>query len=325
LDDVINEIKKTIIMPFVYKEVYAKFPAWHPIKGALFYGPPGCGKTMLGKAIAYEMAELKKQKGDKDASGYFMYLAGPEFLQELVGAGERKVREVFGAARETSGEKGDPVVVFIDEPESVFKQRGTGISTDANDSITNQFLAEIDGMKPLDNVIILLATNRPELLDSAVIRPGRIDRKIKIPRPNQKSAEDIFKIYLKGMPLKPIGKGKQEELYAAFAAKEIYEKPRPLMEIKYADGTKGIVHYKDIFSGASVVSIIRRATGAVIEREIATGKNEELTKEDLVMAIEAEFNENKGLSNLVTKDDLKRITGENYSNKQIIGVVPLYS
>ncbi len=322
LEQTICKIKETVEQPFLYKEVYSKFPTRQPPKGVLIFGPPGCGKTMIGKAIAYNLAVRMREKENKDVNGYFLYVAGPEFLQRFVGVGEAKVRELFGNARETAAQNGDPVVIFVDEPEAVLRQRGTGKSSDAHDSIVNQFLVEMDGLNSLENVMVLLATNRHELLDSAVVRPGRIDKKIYVPRPDQQGAESIFSIYLKDLPLHRKGfNSKPVKQYAQHAASQVFEKPRPVLEVKYMDGNSDTIHYKSMFSGASVVSIVNRAIDFAINRGIK-GKSSEIVLDDLTDAVEMEYEENRALHNQFTPNDMRDVVGDNF--KQIVEVTAAY-
>jgi proteasome-associated ATPase len=194
LENTISTIRQAIEDPVKYREIYAKFPNKKNAQGLLLYGPAGCGKTMLGKAVAYNLALSKKERDGGELNGYFMYVAGPEFLQKFVGTGEAKVREMFATARETAAENGDPVVIFIDEPEAVLKKRGSGISSDASDSIVNQMLCELDGLRSRDNIYLILASNREDIIDPAILRPGRIDKKIYVPRPSKESAGKIFEI-----------------------------------------------------------------------------------------------------------------------------------
>jgi proteasome-associated ATPase len=327
LEATIEDIKTTIELPFTHRDLYAKFPHKKLAKGILLYGPPGCGKTMLGKGIAYNLALRKKQRDGGELNGYFLYAAGPEFLQKYVGTGEEKVREMFGCARETAAKNGDPVVIFIDEPEAVLRNRGSGISSDAPDSIVNQFLVEMDGLKPLDNIVVLFATNRPEMLDSALIRPGRVDRKIYVPRPDQGGAEKIFEIYLKDVELsKPRlfsgGADKIRAEYAKYAAQEVFSPERAILQITYQDGQCQNLNYGNIFSGASAVSIVGRATDYALKRAIEGGDHR-LTKDDLVAAVDSEYRENRALHNLVSKEDVKAVAGQRF--QQIARVHPLYA
>ena len=322
LEQTIEELREAIEFPFVYKEFYARFPGRQNPKGALLYGPPGCGKTLLSKAVAYNIALNKQKKNGGELNGYFLYASGPEFLQKYVGEGEAMVRELFANGREASSENGDPVVICLDEPEYILRKRGTGISTDATDSLVNQFLAEIDGLKPLENLIVLLATNREDLMDPAILRPGRIDRKIYVPRPNKEASEKIFEIYLKDMPLDkelPDTNHTPQKLYAMQAASAIFDQTLPILNILYNDDTHDILEYKHIFSGASVVSIVSRAVDYAIKRGRKTA-SAMLNLQDILEAIGKEYLENRTMPNIATEADIKTIA----KDKKIVDVEVLY-
>ncbi|HLC73496.1 MAG TPA: AAA family ATPase [Candidatus Nanoarchaeia archaeon] len=325
LEQTIEEIRDTVELPFLHRDIYRKFPNKKPAKGILLYGPPGCGKTMLGKALAYNLASRHAELNGGETNGYFLYTAGPEFLQKFVGTGEEKVRKLFAGARETTSINGDPVVLFIDEPETILRQRGTGISSDATDSLVNQFLVEMDGLNPLENIVVLLATNREDLLDGAIVRPGRIDRKIYVPRPNRDAAAAIFNIYLSDIPLeKKVGQSREttQKEMTEYAASEVFDVERPILRITYNDGKFTLLEYKHIFSGASVVSIVGRATDYAIKRAIK-GKKAELKTEDLSAAVNIEYLENRSLTNQVTPDDIRRLAKDKY--EFITDVRPAYN
>ena len=191
LEETVAKVRQEIEEPFIHKGVFAKYGR-KSAKGILLYGPPGCGKTMVAKSIAYSLAQASRGTGSASTNGHFIKINGPEILDKWVGNSEANIRRIYEAARETASENGSPVVVFIDEAESVLKTRGRGISTDVYDSIVPQFLAEMDGLNGHSNVITVLATNREDVIDPAVLRDGRVDRRIKVSRPNQKGAGEIF-------------------------------------------------------------------------------------------------------------------------------------
>lgn len=317
LERTIEQIRDSIETPFIHRELFSKYPNKRPPRGVMLYGPPGCGKTLLGKAVAYNLAARMSEQSGKKLDGHFLYVAGPEFLQKYVGTGEERIRELFGSAREVAKENGEPVVMFIDEAEGVMRKRGTGISTDATDSLVEQFNAEMDGMDPLGNVIVLLASNRQDIIDPAILRPGRVDRKIYVPRPNQAGAEQIFRIYLKDQPLAPEkkifrGAARSEDLtsdFARHAAAAVFTEDMPMVHLFYADGTRDTMHYRHIFSGASVVSVVDRASERALKRAIGGG-DYRLTRGDLSAGVKDEYLENRGLPNLVTRDDIRQAAGE---------------
>ena len=305
LDSVIDTIRAEIEEPFQYKDTFQRYGR-KPAKGILLFGPPGCGKTMVAKSIAYSLSQLA---GTEGKTGHFINVKGPEILDKWVGNSEGNIRRIYSAARETASETKSPVVVFIDEAESVLKRRGSGISTDVYDSIVPQFLAELDGINGNGNVITVLATNREDILDPAVVRDGRIDRRIKVPRPNREGAEEIFNLYLAGKPIEGnlLGKKSPERL-AREITQEIYD-PKNIA-YRIMDPRKGQIGeftYSNLVSGAMIKGIVDRACGYAIRREIDTKKKNGLSKTDLQRAVKEEFADTIDFTQALVADDWQNV------------------
>ncbi len=319
LDTQIESIRDAIEMPYLYPDEYREFDLTPP-KGVLLYGPPGCGKTLIARAVANNLAESIRQKtGRDDVRGYFINIKGPELLNKYVGETERKIREVFQKARDKSKE-GYPVVIFFDEMDSLFRSRGMGISSDMESTLVPQFLAEIDGVENLRDVIVIGASNRQDLLDPAVLRPGRLDIKIKIDRPNMDGAKDIFAIYL--TPDLPFAKEEidkfdgdtdsiSEHLISA-AVDEMYATTdeNRFIEVIYTRGERETLFFKDFVSGAMIRNIVSRAKKTAIKRLIdSEGKEKGISLGDLKAAIREEYHENEDLPNTTNPDDWAKISG----------------
>jgi proteasome-associated ATPase len=319
LDTQIEAIRDAVELPYLYPNEYKEFNL-SPPKGVLLYGPPGCGKTLIARAVASSIAErVRKETGRDDVRGYFINIKGPELLNKYVGETERKIREVFQKARDKSSE-GFPVIIFFDEMDSLFRSRGMGISSDMESTLVPQFLAEIDGIENLRDVIVIGASNRQDLLDPAVLRPGRLDVKIKIDRPNLKGAKDIFAIYLTpGLPFsenvcqkfdgdtQAIAKHFIEE-----AANEMYATTdeNRFIEVTYARGERETLFFKDFVSGAMIENIVSRAKKAAIKRFIASDRIDKgMRLEDIKAAIREEYHENEDLPNTTNPDDWAKISG----------------
>jgi len=303
LGDVIKKIRQEVEEPFIHKEIYARYGR-DPVKGILLYGPPGCGKTLIAKAIAYNISKVN----GNDAKGYFIRINGPELLDKWLGNTEANIRRIYGVAREIASEKKGLVVVFIDEAESILKSRGTGISTDAYDSIVPQFLAEMNGTHNDSNILTLLATNREDILDPAVLRDGRIDRRIKIPRPDKDGIAEILQIYLKGVPIsKDVGKDINKLSYA-LAENICDEKNLAYSVIFPAHGLLGNFSYRHLVSGALLKGSIDRASSFAIAREINNGAKG-ISRSDLEQAIKDELTENTGFSQTLVKEDWEDVFG----------------
>jgi proteasome-associated ATPase len=319
LDTQIEAIRDAIEMPYLYPDEYREFDLTPP-KGVLLYGPPGCGKTLIARAVANNLAESIRQKtGRDDVRGYFINIKGPELLNKYVGETERKIREVFQKARDKSKE-GYPVVIFFDEMDSLFRSRGMGISSDMESTLVPQFLAEIDGVENLRDVIVIGASNRQDLLDPAVLRPGRLDIKIKIDRPNIDGAKDIFAIYL--TPDLPFAKQEIEkfdgntdsisEHFISAAVDEMYatKDENRFIEVTYTRGERETLFFKDFVSGAMIRNIVSRAKKTAIKRLIdSEGKEKGISLDDLKTAIREEYRENEDLPNTTNPDDWAKISG----------------
>jgi proteasome-associated ATPase len=312
----IETIKDAVELPYLYAD-YFKEHKLAPPKGVLLYGPPGCGKTMIAKAVANNLAEKISEKRGEKIKGFFLNIKGPELLNKYVGETERKIREIFVKAKEKASED-VPVVVFFDEMDALFRTRGTGISSDMESTIVPQLLAEIDGVEGLKNVIVIGASNRQDLIDPAVLRPGRLDVKIKVERPDRGAAAEIFGKYLTtDLPiaraeLASAGGTVDDAARAliATAVDAMYDvgEQNRFLEVTYANGEKETLYFKDFASGAMIESIVRRAKKLALKRYIGTGEKG-ITGEDLVSAVREEFRENEDLPNTSNPDDWAKIAG----------------
>jgi proteasome-associated ATPase len=319
LDTQIEAITDAVELPFLYRELFQEHKLPAP-KGILLYGPPGCGKTLIAKAVANSLAKkVGEVTGDREARSYFLNIKGPELLNKYVGETERQIRLVFQRAREKS-EEGVPVIVFFDEMDSLFRTRGTGISSDMESTIVPQLLAEIDGVETLKNVIVIGASNREDLIDPAILRPGRLDVKIKIERPDRDAAAQIFARYLTAdLPLdsdevRSMGGGDREKCVRRMIEDTVAEMYRAdednqFLEVTYQNGDKETMYYKDFASGAMVENIVRRAKKLAIKRAIS-GQGRGVRTEDLVASIKQEYKEHEDLPNTTNPDDWAKISGK---------------
>ena len=308
LDEQIEQIADAVELPFLHQELFAEHRLPAP-KGILLYGPPGCGKTLIAKAVANSLAKkVAAATGDEKGRSYFINIKGPELLNKYVGETERQIRLVFQRAREKS-EEGWPVIVFFDEMDSMFRTRGSGISSDMESTIVPQLLAEIDGVEGLRNVIVIGATNREDLIDPAILRPGRLDVKIKIERPNAEAAAQIFARYLTNDI--PIAEGENIDDMIKTTVEEMYreDESNRFLEVTYQNGDKEILYYKDFASGAMIENIVRRAKKLAIKRVINGGERGVRT-EDLVASIKQEYKEHEDLPNTTNPDDWAKISGK---------------
>ncbi|MGH9076547.1 MAG: proteasome ATPase [Acidimicrobiales bacterium] len=319
LDDQIEAITDAVELPFLHRELFVshRLP---PPKGILLYGPPGCGKTLIAKAVANSLAKkVAEISGDSAARSYFLNIKGPELLNKYVGETERQIRLVFQRAREKS-EEGVPVIVFFDEMDSLFRTRGTGISSDMESTIVPQLLAEIDGVETLKNVIVIGASNREDLIDPAILRPGRLDVKIKIERPDQDAAAAILARYLTAdLPLSEdevrslgggdAGKAVQAMIETTVAEMYRHDEANQFLEVTYQNGDKETMYYKDFASGAMIENIVRRAKKLAIKRVIA-GQGRGIRTQDLLDSIKQEYKEHEDLPNTTNPDDWAKISGK---------------
>ena len=318
LREQIETIRDAVELPYLHKELFVEYGLEAP-KGVLLYGPPGCGKTLIAKAVANSLANaVAARTGSDEARSYFLNVKGPELLNKYVGETERQIRLIFRRAKEKSDE-GFPVIVFFDEMDSLFRTRGTGVSSDVESTVVPQLLSELDGVESLKNVIVIGASNREDLIDPALLRPGRLDVKIKIQRPDEEAAREIFAIYLsEDVPLDKDElarfDGDRDRLVKSMIDKTVSrmysdDDENRFLEVTYANGDREILHFKDFSSGAMIQNIVARAKKDAIKREIAGGPRG-LRTEDLLAAIKQEFTEHEDLPNTTNPDDWAKISGK---------------
>lgn len=328
--EAIGLIRDTIEQPLLHPEIFARYDK-KPIKGMLLYGPPGCGKTLIGKATAYNLSREYERRTGKEANEYFMAISGPKILNMWLGETERMVREIFKTAREKAKE-GRLVFIFMDEAESVLRTRSSGRFLNISNTVVPQFCAELDGLQSLENVVLMLTSNRPDYIDPAVLRPGRIDRKVKINRPDRASSEQILGIYLHDtLPFDP-------ELLRKYngdadcARKELIEavtehiwskrKENEFLKVFLRTGSSETLYFKDLVSGAILASIVDRAKDHAIKRAIADPKAENgISLDDLIQAANQEYKENEIFPKSDTMEDWLQLL--DYAPENVASVKPI--
>jgi proteasome-associated ATPase len=314
----IESIRDAVELPFLYKDLFAEHQL-KPPKGVLLYGPPGCGKTMIAKAVANSLAKkVEAQTGQGTGRAFFLNIKGPELLNKYVGETERQIRLVFQRAREKASE-GMPVIVFFDEMDSIFRTRGSGVSSDVENTIVPQLLSEIDGVEKLENVIVIGASNREDMIDPAILRPGRLDVKIKVERPDAEAAKDIFaKFVVPELPLHAddlAEHGGNREATCQGMIQRLVERmyaeteENRFLEVTYANGDKEVLYFKDFNSGAMIENIVARGKKMAV-KDLIENNSRGLRMQHLLAACVDEFKENEDLPNTTNPDDWARISGK---------------
>jgi len=328
-EEAIRVIRDTIEHPLLYPELYARFEK-RPLKGILLYGPPGCGKTLIGKATAYNLTQEYRKHTGRSVEEYFMLINGPKILNMWLGESERMVRELFAQAR-SKAKEGRLVFIFIDEAESILRTRSSGRYLNIANTVVPQFAAEMDGLMGLENVVVMLTSNRPDYIDPAILRPERIDRKVKVGRPDRRSAREILGIYLHaGIPLDPKtvekhgGAGEAREALAESAIQFLHRRNEDteFLEVHLRNGGTERLYWKDLLSGALLRSVVERAKDLAIQRAIATRDFEQgVGLDDLQKAIRLEYKENEIFPKTDTQEDWLKLL--DYDPENVVTLRPI--
>ncbi|HVK57423.1 MAG TPA: AAA family ATPase [Candidatus Kapabacteria bacterium] len=287
-DEAVQAIRDTIEMPLLHADLFKKFDH-HVPKGFLLYGPPGCGKTLLGKATAYNLRQQIKERTGVDRPEFFLHVKGPEILNMWVGESERQVRDLFAQCRERAAD-GALAFLFIDEAESLLGTRRAGRFNSMSSTLVPMFCTEMDGIDPLQNVVVILASNRADLIDPAILRPGRIDRKIRVRRPTEEGAKKIYEIYLR--ETLPLAESQHDLVETIVKAQYAHTAENAFLEVVYRSGKKDVLYRGDMASGAIIAAVVERAKGLAIKRSIDTKADTTLTRDDLLNALQQEYAEN---------------------------------
>ena len=314
----IEQIRDAVELPFLHPDLYREHGLKAP-KGILLYGPPGCGKTLIAKAVANSLAaRAAERSGQKETKSFFLNIKGPELLDKYVGETERQIRLIFARAREKASD-GSAVVVFFDEMDSLFRTRGTGVSSDVETTIVPQLLSEIDGVERLDNVIVIGASNREDMIDPAILRPGRLDVKVKIQRPDAEAAADIFAKYVTvDLPfhrddVEAHGNSAQATVDAMIqrTVEAMYstDKSNEYLEVTYANGDNEMLYFKDFNSGAVIPNVVDRAQKYAI-KDLLTPGDKGIRIDHMLRAVVDEFREHEDMPNTTNPDDWARISGK---------------
>jgi proteasome-associated ATPase len=316
-DEAVQAIRDTIELPYLHRDLFKRFEHNVP-KGFLLYGPPGCGKTMLGKATAFNLRRQIKSLTSVDRPEYFLHVKGPEILNMWVGESERQVRDLFAQCRERAAD-GALAFLFIDEAESILGTRRAGRYHSILSTLVPMFCSEMDGLEPLQNVVVILASNRADLIDPAILRPGRIDRKIKVNRPDEKGAQGIYEIYLRDtLPLAEAKAVLAETITRAHFART--EENR-FLEIAYRSGKRDFLYRGDLASGAIIAAVVERAKSLAIKRAITTGVDTVITREDLSQALDREYVENDLFPTTDITEDWLKLT--DFDPDNVIKLAPV--